>query len=91
MPSLGVYLNEENAALVEKAAKASGSEKVSPYIAEAVRQRLEREGHLPGTKQHARREMLAILDQTMSDEQLSALVAGQYAHQAAMASISQDA
>lgn len=49
MPSLGVYLNEENAALVEKAVKDRGEEKLSPYIAEAVMQRLEREGYLPGT------------------------------------------
>jgi hypothetical protein len=83
MPTLGSHFSETEAAIVAKAAKASGSEKVSPYIAEAVRQRLEREGFLPGTKEHARREMLAILDQTMSDEQLSALVAGQCAAAAA--------
>ena len=44
-----------------------------------LRQRLEREGYLPGTKEHARREKLAILEKTLSDAEIDALVAGRYA------------
>lgn len=49
MPTLGAHFTEEDADVVEAAAKSSPQKKVGPYIAEAVRQRLTAEGHLPGT------------------------------------------
>ena len=48
MPTLGVYFSNNEARHVATAAKASG-ENVSPYIADAVRSRMQREGMLPGT------------------------------------------
>lgn len=50
MPSTGIYLSDEiNAAVV--AAATSKSMKVSPWVAEAVEQRLIREGMMPGDPQ----------------------------------------
>jgi hypothetical protein len=89
MPTLGAHFAETETEIVRNAAKAAGHVKsdgepsVGPYIAEAVRQRLEREGYLPGTKEHARREKLEILATSLSDEELDALVAKQCAGKAA--------
>jgi len=46
MPTLGAHFSDDMAEAVEKAAKSSPEEKVGPYMAEAVRQRMEREGTL---------------------------------------------
>lgn len=48
MPTLGTHLSDELADTVEGIAKTSPEKKVGPWIAEAIRQRLEREGKLPG-------------------------------------------
>ena len=48
MPTLGAHFSDDEAPLVEAAAKAA-EQKVAPYIAEAVRMRMQREGMLPGT------------------------------------------
>lgn len=73
MPSYGVYFNETDAPAVEGAAKAAG-QKIAPYIAEAVRRRLESEGHIPGTPAHdVREEALAAAELVGTDRVLSAL------------------
>jgi hypothetical protein len=43
MPTLGTHFPDDEAELVEKAAKSAG-QKVGPYIADAVRARLRSEG-----------------------------------------------
>ena len=48
MPTLGVHFPDDEATRVESAAKAAG-QKLAPYIADAVRARMQREGMLPGT------------------------------------------
>lgn len=51
MPTISSHVSDEFARTVETAAAASAEKKVGPYIAEAVRRRLEREGMLPGDPQ----------------------------------------
>ena len=64
MPTLGVYFSSNEARHVAIAAKASG-ENVSPYIAGAVRYRMEREGMKPGNPEAEAlteaREMIAAI------------------------------
>ena len=48
MPTLGVHFPDDEAPSVEAAAKAAG-QKLAPYIADAVRSRMQREGMLPGS------------------------------------------
>jgi len=48
MPTLGVHFSDGEAPHVEAAAKAAG-QKLAPYIADAVRARMQREGMLPGS------------------------------------------
>ena len=48
MPTLGVHFSDDEAPHVEAAAKAAG-QKLAPYIADAVRARMQREGMLPGS------------------------------------------
>jgi len=55
---------------VELAAKASPQKKVGPYIAEAVRQRLERDGMLP-EDHHA--EIIAAADEIGVEKALAIL------------------
>jgi hypothetical protein len=62
MPSYGVYFPEDEAPQVEAAVKASG-QKVALYIADAVRQRMKSEGHIPGTPAH---DLRAELDTVIS-------------------------
>ena len=50
MPTFGAHFSEEEAPSVEAAAKASG-QKLAPYIADAVRSRMQREGMLPGSQE----------------------------------------
>jgi len=50
MPTFGAHFSEEEAPSVEAAAKAAG-QKLAPYIADAVRSRMQREGMLPGSQE----------------------------------------
>jgi predicted hydrolase (HD superfamily) len=70
MPSLGVYFSDEEATAVDAAAVVSPEKKPSPYIAEAVRQRLSREGMLPG---NPRAEINAAIEEVGVDRALEAL------------------
>ena len=64
MPTLGVHFPDDEAPSVEAAAKASG-QKLAPYIADAVRSRMQREGMLPGSPEAEAlteaREMIAAI------------------------------
>ena len=51
MPNLGAYFPDEEAATVLAAAEAAGQKRNS-YITDAVRERMRREGHVPGTPAH---------------------------------------
>ena len=48
MPTFGAHFSDDEAPSVEAAAKAAG-QKLAPYIAAAVRARMQREGMLPGS------------------------------------------
>ena len=48
MPTFGAHFSDDEAPHVEAAAKAAG-QKLAPYIADAVRSRMQREGMLPGS------------------------------------------
>ncbi len=48
MPTFGAHFSADEAPSVEAAAKAAG-QKLAPYIADAVRSRMQREGMLPGS------------------------------------------
>jgi hypothetical protein len=48
MPTLGAHVSDEEFKAVELAAEASPERKVGPYCAEAIRERLRREGLMPG-------------------------------------------
>ncbi len=48
MPTISANVSDEEVDLLKKAAAAVG-ERPSPYIASAVRERMRREGHIPGT------------------------------------------
>lgn len=50
MPTLGAHLSEEEFAAVKLAAQASTEELPGPYAAEAIRERLRREGKMPGAE-----------------------------------------
>ena len=50
MPTLGVHFPDDESPSVEAAAKAAG-QKLAPYIADAVRARMQREGMLPGSQE----------------------------------------
>ena len=52
MPTLSGHFSEEEAPHVEAAARAAG-QKLAPYIADAVRSRMEREGMRPGSAESA--------------------------------------
>ena len=64
MPTLGVHFSDGEAPSVEAAAKAAG-QKLAPYIADAVRARMQREGMLPGSPEAEAiaeaREMIAAI------------------------------
>ena len=49
MPTLGTYVSDEIADAVAAAAKETTGGKIAPWLGEAARQRLEREGRLPGS------------------------------------------
>ena len=48
MPTFGAHFSDDEAPSVEAAAKAA-AQKLAPYIADAVRARMQREGMLPGS------------------------------------------
>lgn len=48
MPTISAHVDEDMAKQVDLAAKASEQKRPGPYIAEAVRQRMQREGMLRG-------------------------------------------
>ena len=48
MPTFGAHFSDDEATHVEAAAKAAG-QKLAPYIADAVRARMQRDGMLPGS------------------------------------------
>ena len=64
MPTFGAHFSDDEAHIVEAAAKAAG-QKLAPYIADAVRSRMQREGMLPGSAeaeaQAEAREMIAAV------------------------------
>jgi len=64
MPTLGVHFPDDEAHIVEAAAKAAG-QKLAPYIAGAVRARMQRDGMLPGSPEAdalaEAREMIAAI------------------------------
>jgi hypothetical protein len=49
MPTFGAHFSDDESTIVEAAAKAAG-QKLAPYIADAVRARMQREGMLPATQ-----------------------------------------
>lgn len=48
MPTIGAHVSDDLEAVIKSAAKASPEKKPGPWLAEAARQRLEREGMMPG-------------------------------------------
>lgn len=48
MPTLGSHYSEDEVLMIKAAAKACADRRVGTYIGAAVRQRLEREGFVPG-------------------------------------------
>jgi hypothetical protein len=70
MPTLGAHFSDDEAPAVEAAAKVSPEKKTGPYIAEAVRQRMGREGMLPGNP-HA--ELIAAADEVGVENAVAAL------------------
>ena len=64
MPTFGAHFSDAEARSVEAAAKAAG-QKLAPYIADAVRARMQREGMLPGSPEAEAlaeaREMIAAV------------------------------
>ena len=64
MPTFGAHFSDDEAPSVEAAAKAAG-QKLAPYIADAVRSRMQREGMLPGSPEAEAlteaREMIAAI------------------------------
>jgi hypothetical protein len=70
MPTISAHVDEKTAETIENAARVSDEKKVGPYVAEAVRQRLAREGMLPGNP-HA--EIIAAAEEIGVDRALDAL------------------
>lgn len=63
MPTLGAYVNDEIARAINAAAEETTGGKIAPWLGEAARQRLEREGRLPGTdRAKAIAEMVDLVD-----------------------------
>lgn len=60
MPTLGGHFPEEEASSVRRAASASEQKQVGPYIVEAVRQRLARDGLMPA---NPKAELLAAVEE----------------------------
>jgi hypothetical protein len=73
MATIPVYFPDDESELVLKAA-AAANQKPSPYAAEAIRERLRREGHIPGTVTHdVRTEALAAAEIAGPERVLAAL------------------
>ena len=63
MPTLGAYVTDEIASAINAAAEETTGGKIAPWLGEAARQRLEREGRLPGTdRAKAIAEMVDLVD-----------------------------
>ena len=64
MPTFGAHFSDDEAHSVEAAAKAAG-QKLAPYIADAVRARMQRDGMFPGSPEAEAlaeaREMIAAV------------------------------
>ena len=73
MPTLGAHFSDDEAPLVEAAAKAA-EQKVATYIAEAVRMRMQREGMLPGTPEAEAMARARDLISTMGAENFCRLI-----------------
>ncbi len=70
MPSHGVYFSDDEYLHVERAALISPEKKPSPYIAEAVRQRMARDGFTP---ENPLAEVMALVQELGPEESLDAL------------------
>lgn len=70
MPTISTVATEEEAKAIEIAAGASEEKRVSPYVLEAIRQRMSREGMLPG---NPRAEINAAIDEMGVDSALDVL------------------
>lgn len=70
MPTISTQTSEEEAKVIELAAGASEEKRISPYVLEAIRQRLAREGMLPG---NVRAELLAAVEEMGVDRALEVL------------------
>lgn len=60
MPTLGGHFPEDEVADVKAAASLSPQKQVGPYIVEAVRQRMARDGMMPG---NPKAELLAAVEE----------------------------
>lgn len=72
MPTISSYVSDEFAEAVGRAAGASSEKRIAPWIAEACRQRLERDGMLPGS---AEAEARAKFDEALKRHGAAPLVA----------------
>jgi hypothetical protein len=70
MPTISAHVSEKFSAIVETAAKNSPEDKVGPWLAEAAKQRLEREGLMPGDP---KAEILAAVSQIGTERALEVL------------------
>jgi hypothetical protein len=70
MPTLGAHFSDAEAEDVKKAARVSDEQQVGPYIAVAVRQRMEREGMLPG---NPRSELLSAAEEVGIEDAIATL------------------
>jgi hypothetical protein len=70
MPTLGAHFTDDFSAIIEGVAATSPEKKVGPWITEACRQRLEREGLLPN---NPRAEVLAAIEEIGVDRAIEVL------------------
>ena len=74
MPTLGTHFDDEQAKELQKIAANSLQKKIGPWIREAVNQRLEREGFIPGTPAFdVRAEAASAAEFAGADKVLAAL------------------
>jgi hypothetical protein len=74
MPTISAHITDEMADALGEALKSAPEKKPGPYVTEAVRRRLEIEGHLPGTPAHdIRAEALAACEAAGPEVTLAAL------------------
>lgn len=75
MPTYSFHCPEAERATLDKAITEQAGGKEGPWLKEAVRQRLEREGYLPDTPEHTRREKREALLRELTDAEVDALYA----------------